>query len=438
MADFSLSEIAGILHLDAPRDVRISGFVQDSNLATVGNLFFAMKGKKTDGHAFLCDVAKRGGVAAVVSNDYCGEDFGLSLLRADDVLGALHALAKAVHAERKIPVIGVTGSVGKTTTKEFIATLLEGKFKVAKTPGNANSQVSMPLSILNTKEGEEVFVIEMGMTEKGEIERLVRIAPPEIAVVTPIAHAHIAFFPDGIEGIARAKAEILASPLTRLAILHERAAHFSAIASASCAKILYGEGTEYAWDEKQKLRVRERGELSPHLPFAFEASHLRENFLAAVAVARALGMQWKEIITQIPKLALQPRRFETVVQGGIVFINDSYNANAISMKAALQNLPSVSPGNKKIAVLGAMRELGEYERMLHQEVAQCALQCVDRLLCLGEECRVMVDLFQKNDREAELFLDFEALKKRVFELAQAGDVVLLKASKPLRLWSVLE
>ena len=350
------------------------------------------------------------------------------MIRVDDVCDA----------RRAARVIAVTGSVGKTTTKEFIATLLQGRFRVGKTPGNHNSQVTMPLSILNARGDEEVLVIEMGMSQAGEIARLVKIAPPEIALVTPVTFAHVAFFPEGIEGIAKAKAEIFSSCLTRLGIVHLHSARFATIMRPQgFAKKIYA-AKEDLVDTQEGLRILEQGVLSPPLQFAFEASHLRENFLGAVAVARSLGMQWEEIAPQVPNLALCPKRFEKVVREGIIFINDSYNANAASTKAALQNLPAVNPGNKKIAVLGAMKELGEYTQPLHLEVAQCALHYVDQLLCLGQECQVMVDLFSAEARPAELYSDIYSLKKRVFEIAQTGDLILLKGSRSLELWKIIE
>jgi UDP-N-acetylmuramoyl-tripeptide--D-alanyl-D-alanine ligase len=380
----------------------------------------------------------RGASAAIVSQDYTGESFGLVLIYVENVLEALHSLARQVHARRNSRVIAVTGSVGKTTTKEFIATILSGQFKVAKTPGNANSQVSVPLSILNSPGDEEVFVIEMGMSEKGEMQRLVSIAPPEISVVTNISYSHVVFFPEGIDGIAYEKAQILSHENTRLGIVSAQAAEFPAVLqTGSCPKVIYGKGDCFL-QNKDGLRIVERGVASPPFTLAFEASHLRENFLAAAAVARAMGMSWPDIAREAPKLTMVPKRFEKIIRDEIVFINDSYNANATSMKAALQNLPAAEPGKKKIAVLGAMKELGQYTEPLHREVAECALGFVDQLLCMGEECQSMVDLFVRHQKKAEMHPDIASLKKRVFEIAEGGDVVLLKGSRSNRLWLVLE
>jgi UDP-N-acetylmuramoyl-tripeptide--D-alanyl-D-alanine ligase len=430
-----LSDIAALLNLNVTRDAAICGFEQDSRKVEKGFLFFAIKGEKTDGHHFLREVALRGAYAAVVSHSYAGEDFGLVLLHVADVLDALQSLARQVQQRRNPRVIGVTGSVGKTTTKEFIAGLLEARFKVAKTPGNANSQVSMALSILNESKEHEVFVMEMGMSQKGEMQRLVSIAPPEIAVITPITHAHVLFFPDGVEGIAHEKARILSHPQTRLGIASAQAARFSVVRdTGSCEKILCGQ-KDYVFDG---MCVLERGVKSPILPFPFEATHVRDNFLIAVAVARAMGLSWEDIVQQAPQLQMVAKRFEKTVRDGITFINDSYNANALSMKAALQNLPTAKEGKKTIGVLGAMKELGPYTEELHREVAECALQYVDQLICLGQECQVMVDFFVQNDKKAELYPNLASVKEKVFAVAEEGDVILLKGSRSNELWRILD
>lgn len=212
MAQLDFAQVIQWLNLDVKVSGRVLGFRQDSRDVQPGELFFAMKGEKVDGHEYLEQIASQGAIGAFVSKEYRGPNYGLQLVAVDNVLDSLQSLAKIVHAQRSARVVGVTGSVGKTTTKEFIATLLEGKFRVGKTPGNANSQVSVPLSILNATGDEEVFVVEMGMSNPREIHRLVSIAPPEVAIITKIALAHAVFFTDGLEGIAAAKAEILSIP----------------------------------------------------------------------------------------------------------------------------------------------------------------------------------------------------------------------------------
>ena len=301
MAEFDFAQIVKWLGDNSEVSGKVSGFKQDSRDVLPGDLFFAIKGEKVDGHAYLGEIAAKGGIGAVVSKDYRGEDFGLKLIHVDNVIAALHQLAKTVHALRKVRVIGVTGSVGKTTTKEFIATLMEGKFRVEKTPGNANSQVGVPLSILNSSGEREVFVMEMGMSLPHEMDKLVAIAPPEVAIVTKIALAHVVYFPDGLEGIAKEKAKIFSHPHTQFAILNHQAASFSPMSGGTCLRMTYSleedssdcdfvlckEGTNYY--------VRERGSAPLLFLFPLQPPIYARIFLEAAAVARAMGMQWSEI-----------------------------------------------------------------------------------------------------------------------------------------------
>ncbi len=304
VAELDFEHIGKWLGSNASVSGRVVGFKQDSRQVKPGDLFFALGGERVDGHAYLQEAAYRGAIGAVVSKNYTGEDFGLQLVRVEDGLASLQNLARTVLDRRRTRVVGVTGSVGKTTTKEFLATILEGKFRVAKTPGNANSQVGVPLSILNSPGDEEVFVMEMGMNHAHEIETLVSIAPPEVALITKIALAHVANFSEGIEGIASAKAEILAHPLTRIGILNHQVAAFSAAKRGSCLKMTYGlEGKCEGADlllcrEGSAFYIKEEGSRTESFLLPLTAAHLLENFVGAAAVARAMGMQWEEILPQ--------------------------------------------------------------------------------------------------------------------------------------------
>src|SRR5581483_11090329 len=388
MAEFDFSQIADWLGCDVQVSGTVCGFKQDSKEILPGELFFALKGEKVDGHFYLEEIASKGAIGAVVSKKYQGETFGLTLLHVDNVMDSLHRLARVIHNRRQTRVVGVTGSVGKTTTKEFIATLLEGKYRVHRTPGNANSQVGVPLSILNAEGNEEIFVLEMGMSSPHEIQKLVAIAPPEVAIVTKVALAHAAFFPDGLEGIAAAKTEIFSHPMTKIGIYNYQVAQFRSCQTGSCKKMSYslnndaGDSDFVLCCENNHYYVKEGKETTFPFTLPFSASHLCEDFMGAAAVARAMGMQWAEILPQIGKLTPFKRRFERIERDGIVFINDSYNASALSMKAALTNLPEPKAGKKRVAVLGAMKELGIHTEQSHREVTLTALENVDHLLCL--------------------------------------------------------
>ncbi len=290
-----LSQIGECLQLKV-EEKEIAGFSFDSREVKKGDLFFALKGANFDAHGFLKEVASRGAAAAVVDGGYLGENFGLPLLKVPDVTEALQKLAQVIQALRKQRIVAVTGSVGKTTTKEFIATLLSQKYTVAKTPGNSNSQVALPAAILNASGKEEFFVVEMAMSAAGHIRKLVEIAPPEVAVVTKIGHANIEYFSDGFEGIAAAKAEILSHPKTTHAVLNRQVLAYKAFQNE------YPLQKKYLCDRIQNKGdfvleagwyIKEGENSSQGFRLPFTATHLCEDFIAAASVARIVGLSWE-------------------------------------------------------------------------------------------------------------------------------------------------
>jgi len=432
----------------SPTQIRlfINRYVVDSRLVSPGDLFFALEGNHSDGHRFLKEVASRGGIAAVVHSSYKGESYGLILLKVDHVLQALQTLAQTIQKERKQKIIGVTGSVGKTTTKEFIATLLVQRYSVDKTLGNYNSQVGLPLMILNSLGKSEIFVAEMGISQPGNLEKLVQIIPPEISVVTNIGHAHIGCFPQGMEEIAWEKRKIFSLPQIKGGVLHHQAIRFKAFQTfSSCPFKTFGlikypstsPLPDYRWGETGNNLIEEAKEIAP-FPLPFCQTHFCENFLAAVAVARMVGLSWKEIQMGSQQLSLPPLRFEQIQQNGVTFINDCYSANPESMIAALSNLPFPAPSSKRIAVLGEMAELGNYSHQAHSDIGAFATQHVDHLLSYGEGARALWKSFHKSGKPCEWWDDLKQLKKRVFEIANPGDVVLVKGSNINQMWNILK
>lgn len=397
----------------------VCGYAQDSRLVKPGDLFFAIKGQRVDGHDYLERVAAQGAVAAVISSSYQGPSFGMHLLQIEDVLFGLQKLARQVQAERSSLVIAITGSVGKTTMKEFVCTLLEGKYRVVKTPGNANSQVGLPLALLNLQDSGDILVLEMGMSGAGQIRNLVSIAPPDIAVITTIGYSHAMFFENGIEGIAAAKSEIFSHPRTRLVVLGASAAKFPVCTSASAPIVYYGS---------------QEDEYGMQMPFS--APHLVENVKGAIAVALACEMTIEEIAVRVAQLRPVPLRFEQIERQGITVVNDAYNASPTSMKAALGHLPLPKKGGKTIAVLGSMKELGMYEHESHQEVGVFAIEKSDHLLCIGPEWDAVVPHLQKMGKPVEHYSQFSALNAALTALSRPGDVVLVKGSNVHRLWEL--
>lgn len=436
-----LHEIAQLLGLAFSGEGQISGYRVDSRAVQPGDLFFALKGEKVDGHRFLSDVAERGAVAAVVSEAV--EDCRLTLFLVDDVLAALQQLARELFVTHRIPLLGITGSVGKTTVKEFAATLLSGKFHVAKSPLSHNSKITYPLSLLNRTPEDQVMVSELGMSFPGEIATLVNIAPPEVAMITKVALAHAQNFPEGISGIARAKAEIFSHPSTKVAILDSELMAYPEIREALPKKRVLVSLDDASADlylafSNNRFFVDECGVRVAQFDLPFREKHFIQDALLAMAAARQFGMQWEEIEQQLPKLSLPGMRFERVERGGVSIINDAYNANPASVRAALESFPAPKPGGKKIAVLGTMKELGSFSEKAHEEIGHFAQTRVDQLLCLGEEASPLFEAFKEGKKPAEHFKDHASLAKRLQELISPGDVVLLKGSRSMEIEKILE
>ncbi|MDN3509297.1 MAG: UDP-N-acetylmuramoyl-tripeptide--D-alanyl-D-alanine ligase [Candidatus Neptunochlamydia sp.] len=409
----SVSEIAEFFGSLSNREGIVAHTAFDSRQVREGTLFFALTGEKVDGHQFLEEVARKGAIAAIVSKKYSGPSFGMELIPVSDVRKALQSLAREIFKDKNPLVIGVTGTVGKTTAKEFIAGVLSERFRVAKNPGSMNSQVGVPLTILSWEGNDEILVLEMGMSEEGELSRLIEIAPPELCVLTKISLAHSVFFND-LNGIVEAKCELFKSKKIKHAFLNQDTAGFKAVQEIQSPKTWFGECT---------------------LQAPFSESQLLENLGAAVSIARYLGMTEEEILKGIQKLKPFKRRGEKIEKNGVLFIDDSYNSSPVAAKAAFKSMPE---GKNRFALFGAMKELGPFEKESHLEVAEYAFPIIDALLCVGKECQPMVDFFKRKGKLAKLFASKEEATKHLKDIMEGGDVVLLKGSNSFKLWTVLE
>jgi UDP-N-acetylmuramoyl-tripeptide--D-alanyl-D-alanine ligase len=422
----------------------LTGVAVDSREVRPGNLFFALQGKSTDGHKYLDEVVKRKALGAVIRNDYRGPiPPTLPVARVDDPLRILQELARIRVHDLGAKVIAVTGSIGKTTTKEFIRTILSVGNSVTATGANHNSQIGMALSLLNSIRGDEKWlVVEMGMSQAGNIRRLIEIAPPDIALVTMVALVHLENFED-LSQIARAKAEIFESPRTTWNLYNCDTPHANLLGSVGRGKkrsfttqndpdaywsLNFGDGT---------VIIREgREETTLPCPM-FPARHVYENMLAAVAAARTVGIGWDAIEEALPLLTLPKMRLEKKRYQGIWFINDAYNAAEPSMVSALEVLSGHAP-SRRVAVLGQMRELKGYSEQCHRRVGEKALAAADVLYCLGKECEPIVKTWKEAGRLCFWTLSLQELAEQLQRELQIGDVVLLKGSRSNELWKVLD
>ncbi|MFZ0565829.1 MAG: UDP-N-acetylmuramoyl-tripeptide--D-alanyl-D-alanine ligase [Chlamydiales bacterium] len=435
MKPLPLKAIAHLLGKSDTTRTLVQGVAIDSRQVKKGDLFFALPGERVDGHCFIEEAALKGAAGVVVKEGYKGACFGLPKLFVSDVLPALQMLARKSLAKRSSKVVAITGSLGKTTTKDFATTLLSGSFHLFASPKSYNSQVTVPLSILMADETEDILVLEMAMSEPGQIARLVSIAPPDIAILTTVSLQHVCHFPGGLIDIAREKAAIFSHPKTGLGILNRDMPYFEEILSTgNNRKLCYSLSSskaDFFLEVKTNgatIHTKEGASLDFSLQLPMKAFY--QNFLAAAVLAKTMGVSWEVIQKRAAHLKLPPQRFERVERGGIIFINDAYNANPDAMKAALESLPKPQPGGKTIAVLGDMNALGEHSKEGHATVAEAALSYVDLLFCLGSRW--------EGTQAKMLFGTRTELENMLKKTARPGDIVLLKGARQHALEELLE
>lgn len=431
------------LQMDGVLSAPIRSFQIDSRLVEEGDCFFALEGYKTDGHRYLRDVAEKGAAVAVVSQRYQGIDFGMTLFRVPDVLEAMRLFAKASMESFRGKIVGVTGSVGKTTTKDFIATLLEGKFVVGKTIGSQNAQRTFPLALLNRRGDEEVMVLEMGMSNPGEIARLVELAPPHVAIITAIGMAHISAFDEGISGIAAEKSSIFRSKNLESALFDPSFVPFSFLLEGVQAKkwlfsLEEKEADYFLSVGEDGIVIDERGIRAAKWQVPFEKSHFLHDLLGAIAVCRQLGMSFEEMETRLPHLKVPKMRFEESLFCDVLFINDAYNSNPSSLEAALLAIPKPNHGGKRIGVLGPMGDMGPFSIEMHAALGKKAIERIDHLLAFDDETKPLAEAFMASQKPSEWFSSKEEMARRLIELIRPHDVVLVKGRRSSEMETVLE
>ncbi len=468
----TLGQIADILHAEGDflTTAEATGYSIDSRTLAAGDLFFAARGDRVDGHDYVEAALANGAVAAVVSQRWLSPPTqdGSKLLRVPDedsdcILSALQSLA---HATRKLwaegparraskRVIGVTGSAGKTTTKDCIAQVLSSRIRVLKTEGNFNNHFGLPLQLLRLQPEHDVAVLEMGMNHAGEIAALARIAEPDWAVVSNVAAAHTEFFEDGIEGVARAKRELVdALRPEGLAFLNADDPRVSVFAKSRNAPaentILYGTGGDAL---VRAVEIEELGLAGTQFlvqagyPERFEQHSVRLallgrhnilNALAAISVGLASGIPLRTCCESLEDLRPTEKRGSVLEHNGARLINDCYNSNPHALIAMVATL-AATPAKRRILIAGEMLELGPQGVFLHAECGRAAAQAgIDVVLGVRGLARELTRSAAEAGAEA-LFLDTpEEAGGWLRDHLQPGDLVLLKASRGVRLERALE
>ena len=404
--------------------------VIDSREAGPGDLFFGLPGATDDGGRFADQALRAGAWGVLTTAAYADASLGRRgvVLAADDPLRALHRLARAWRRELGAGVIGVTGSTGKTSTKDLLYAVLAPHRRTIASRGNFNTEIGLPLEILGAPAGTEVLVLEMAMRGAGQIAELVWVAEPDVGVIVSIGPVHLELL-GTIEAIAAAKAELIAGLAPgATAVIPAGEALLEPHMRDDLEVVTFGEDGDVrllaAGADRVEILL---GDEPLELEVSFTQAHLRRNLLAAVAAARALGV----VATRRVELELSPGRGQRArLPDDVLLIDDCYNANPMSMRAALEDLAVSAPRDRhprRVAVLGDMLELGPDERRFHAEIGAAAQDAdVDVLVTVGPLAAAMTDRF---DGEAYPVADAEEAAALLPELLAPGDAVLVKASR---------
>jgi UDP-N-acetylmuramoyl-tripeptide--D-alanyl-D-alanine ligase len=420
----------------------------DSRTLCSGDVFWAIKGERYDGHDFIEEAFEKGAIAAVISKSLHFRPVHGSLIQVDDTLISLQRLATEWRKKHSCPLIAVTGSSGKTTTKEMISKVLGQKYNCLSTKGNMNNNIGVSLTMLRLRESHEVAVIELGMNHQGEIAQLTSIVKPTIGVITNIGKAHIGFL-GSVNHIIEAKAELLEGmDPDGLAILNRDDPYYYILAErCQNGVITVGESEKadfriikvdlFPKEGRTEVVIKIKGEiLSLSLPML--GKFIAHNLVMAVAVAMELDCGLKEIKTGIAEFQPIPNRMDHFIVKDIHILDDSYNANPESMHSALSTLFECKGSAKSMAILGDMLELGNQSECLHRQLGQWLghNNKVDFLITLGSQAKIMAQEAVKTGYPSQNVWSIEEHEKASIlasSLLKAGDWVLIKGSRQMGL-----
>ncbi len=435
--------------------MEIRGVSIDSRTIREGELFVAIRGDRFDGHDFVPDVLNKGAWGALVEQSVLENNFkslgGLkNIVPVEDTLFALQEMALVHRKKFSIPVVGITGSNGKTTTKEMLAGILKQKGPVLKNEGNLNNHIGVPLTLLKMDRTHKAAVVEMGMSALGEIDTLARLTLPDVGVITNVGPAHLEFL-KSLDGVAQAKGELLANLNPNgTAVLNSDDRYFDVLKSNYSGRV-----HSFGIDAHADVRATGITQGSSHLDFTIHAEgahadvrlaatgrHNVYNALAAAAAALAMGMPLDAVKYGLDDFAALSMRSEIRQLKGRTVLADCYNANPASMEAALAALVTLKPGSRMIAVLGDMLELGPTADQAHQEIGRTAAR-------LGLHAMIAFGSFAKQIALGAAQSGIPTARVRVAgshgeaadllrTLSQPGDTVLVKGSRGMKMEKIME
>ncbi|MBE6015046.1 MAG: UDP-N-acetylmuramoyl-tripeptide--D-alanyl-D-alanine ligase [Lachnospiraceae bacterium] len=440
---------------EAAANMEVIGVTIDSRKVEEGNLFIPIKGQRFDGHDFIDQVYEKGASLVLSEKELPGNSRPYIIVKS--TRAAIRQIARYYREALKVKVVGISGSVGKTSTKEMIASVLGKKFKVLKTEGNFNNEIGLPLTIFRLTEEDRVAVLEMGISHFGDMDMLAEIARPDVMVLTNIAECHLENLQDR-NGVLRAKTEVFKyMPEGGIVILNgddDKLVTVEEVNGKAPIFFGFGDNAKVRASKAEILGIEGSdcdiclGKECFHVHIGMPGRHMIYNALAAATVGKVFGLSVSEIQKGIEEASTIPGRSHIIHKGGITVIDDCYNANPQSMRAAI-DLLSMAEG-RKIAILGDMFELGPDELELHYDVGKYAVEKgIDYVICVGERSEYM----GKGARNAAELLDSKApnyccktihmpnldgMPDLVKSLLKDGDTVLVKASHSMGFDRVIE
>lgn len=428
------------------KEKTIADITTDSRKAGKDGLFVAIKGEKVDAHRFIPAVFEQGALCVIC--EQAPEHPAGAYILVESSLQAIKDIAEFYRKQLDMKVVGITGSVGKTSTKEMIASVLSEKYRVLKTLGNFNNELGLPLTVFRLREEDEIAVLEMGISNFGEMHRLSKIARPDICVMTNIGQCHLEFLGDR-DGVLRAKSEIfdyiaedgtiiLNGDDDKLATLHDVKGITPVFFGINSDRKIYATNIHSLGLKGIACTIcTEQGDFDVTIPIP--GYHMVYNALAGTAVGLSLGMTTEEIKRGIEKLESLSGRFHIIETGEYTVVDDCYNANPVSMKASLKVLHDAL--GRKVAILGDMGELGENEKQLHEEVgAEAGKQDIQLLICVGTlSAHMAMSAKETNPQMQVVHMDtLEEALEAIPGLIQKEDTILVKASHFMHFEKIVE
>ena len=435
------------------KEFECENFSKDTRTIQKGDIYIGIKGEKFDGNQFWKQALDNGAAAVIIQGIEVTEEEKVkysnkTIILVQDTLKALYEIAKYKRSLYDIPVVAITGSVGKTSTKDMIASVVSTKFKTLKTEGNNNNNIGLPFTILRLK-AHEAMVVEMGMNHFGEISLLTDIAKPTLAVITNIGTSHIGNL-GSRENILKAKLEILEGMKIPKVIINNDNDLLHDWYEKNKDKIeihtvgiennseLMAKSIELGEESSEFKAIAEKKETEIQVPVA--GTHFVYNALCAMEVGIILGISTNQIQNGIAKFELTKKRMDIrKLENGAIIINDAYNASYESMRASIEFLANHT-GARKIAVLGDMFELGEYSEELHRNVGkEVASHDIDVLICAGKNSKYIIEEAQKNKKiETFYFHNNEEIVEKLTQELREGDIVLVKASNGMKFFEICQ